>query len=530
MSLRIRIALLLGTMLLAFLGSWLVLGLMERMEAKSLLDHERERQTQMLNHWIAMSSRTLTDFTGDYARLEETAKLASGATPEVRQKVAADLTAAGVDSLWIFQPNGTPRFQLDADGGERSSPPLSEAEFRDVAYETPQARFFVEKDAVLLEICIRRLVASDERERHWLLVARRWDDAHLRTLAGLIEGEASVIAPSEYGTPAAYADRVALLRPLNDSRGQSLKILRVEHREPAFASLMRADARQARVFVVFGLLVVGALGVALHLWVSRPLKLIEQSLARGDTTAIQPLAGRQDEFGRLARLVESSFAQQAALKKSEESLRRTAEERAQLARDLHDGIIQSLYAAGMGLGGVRDVLLPQQNELASQLDQTRGILNETIHDVRNFISGLEPEALKAQSFTQAVNALLATMQAIRPLRATVSIDDHLAQRLTLAQRVHALQIAREAVSNALRHGAAGHVTVTLHEQKGTAEFEIVDDGRGFDTKSPVPGRGLQNLAERARELGGELVLRSKPGAGTSVKLIFTSPVSSPVSS
>jgi signal transduction histidine kinase len=184
----------------------------------------------------------------------------------------------------------------------------------------------------------------------------------------------------------------------------------------------------------------------------------------------------------------------------------------------------------MGLGGVRDVLLPQQNELASQLDQTRGILNETIHDVRNFISGLEPEALKAQSFTQAVNALLATMQAIRPLRATVSIDDHLAQRLTLAQRVHALQIAREAVSNALRHGAAGHVTVTLHEQKGTAEFEIVDDGRGFDTKSPVPGRGLQNLAERARELGGELVLRSKPGAGTSVKLIFTSPVSSPVSS
>jgi signal transduction histidine kinase len=224
----------------------------------------------------------------------------------------------------------------------------------------------------------------------------------------------------------------------------------------------------------------------------------------------------------MARLVEFSFEQTAALKRNEETLRRTMEERARLGWDLHDGVIQSLYAAGMGLSGVRALLSPEQNAAAGHLEQVRGILNETIHDLRNFITGLEPEALKHQSFGQAVAGLLATMQAIRPVRTTLEIDEALAARLSLQQRVDVLQILREAVSNALRHGNAAQVNVTLREDGQKAGFEVVDNGRGFEPGVPSQGNGLANIAERARELGAELIVESSPGKGTRIKLIFPS--------
>ncbi len=197
------------------------------------------------------------------------------------------------------------------------------------------------------------------------------------------------------------------------------------------------------------------------------------------------------------------------------------DERLRLGRDLHDGVIQSLYAAGMGLTGVRSQLRDDQVEAAARLEQTRAVLNATIHDLRNYINGLEPDSLKLQTFSHAVTAMLEVVKGLRPLETTIAIDEALAIRLTLAQRVHALQIAREAVSNALRHGDAHSVTIALRAAGENIEFEIVDDGRGFDSKTPFEGgHGLRNFAERARELGGELTLSSASGRGTRVHLEF----------
>jgi signal transduction histidine kinase len=300
---------------------------------------------------------------------------------------------------------------------------------------------------------------------------------------------------------------------------------------------LRADRRQTQVFIAFGALAVVAVVVALRVWVLRPLDRICESVATGDSTLARDISGRPDELGRIAQWVVLSAAQretlerevaertrvQAALKRSEMVLRDNLEERARLGRDLHDGVIQSLYAAGMGLAGIRVLLRPDQTEAAARLEQTREALNATIHDVRNFIIGLEPEALKLQTFTQAVSALLELMRGIRPFRSTVEIDEPLAGRLTLAQRVHALQIMREAVSNALRHGSAEEVNVALRGRDERAEIEISDNGRGFDAASSPPphGRGLANFAQRARELGGVLDVASTPGAGTRVKLTFS---------
>jgi two-component system nitrate/nitrite sensor histidine kinase NarQ len=132
--------------------------------------------------------------------------------------------------------------------------------------------------------------------------------------------------------------------------------------------------------------------------------------------------------------------------------------------------------------------------------------------------------LKQKTFAQAVTSLLSTMQSARPLATHVEINDALALRLSLVQRVHALQVIREAVSNAVRHGEARRVSVMLREHEGAAEFEITDDGRGFDpTATSSVGFGMNNLFERARDLDGELILDSALGKGTRIKLIFDFP-------
>jgi signal transduction histidine kinase len=178
----------------------------------------------------------------------------------------------------------------------------------------------------------------------------------------------------------------------------------------------------------------------------------------------------------------------------------------------------------MSLASVRAQLKPEQEDASVRLEQSRAALNETIRDVRNFITGLEPEGLRERSFSQAVTSLLSFMQSVRTFRAITTIDDAAAAHLTLSQRAHALQIAREAVSNALRHGEAAEVAVSLGAKHAGIEFEIRDNGCGFvpgaTPRPPGSGHGLANFTRRAHEIGAELILRSEIGRGTSVRLIF----------
>jgi signal transduction histidine kinase len=307
-----------------------------------------------------------------------------------------------------------------------------------------------------------------------------------------------------------------------------------------FAVTVRAvaplEAGQALVvFLAAGMLATIWLG--LEGWVLRPLSRIDQSVVTNNPGLVRIRSDEPAEFGRVARFMGSSFELRDSLQR-ERAERATAEstrseidtalqlniaERSRLGRDLHDGIIPSLYAAGMGLAGIDALLRPEQTEVAMRLAQSRAALNETIHDLRNVLTGLEPEALKLRTFSDAVAALLETLKGIRPFTSRVEIDDTLVARLGQAQRVHALQITREAVSNALRHGEANRINVTFRQQDGRLEFEVSDDGRGFEPGVQPSGNGLANFAARARELDTELRIRSEPGGGTSIRLTFCKP-------
>ena len=535
MSIKLRFMLLLGLLLAGFLGALAWLRYLERTELRSLLADERDTRAQLLNHWIDQTTRALPQVAADLAQSEDlqTLQMQPDAAP-LRQKITQALASAGVAELWMLRGDGTVRLHLGTSGEPPAAFPVEPAETAALVAETPSPRFFAERGRELWEICIRRSAGAS---RDWIALGRRWDEAQLRALAQLTESVVELRHPTELAQPPAETGQIALVRPLADARGRVLRVLHLQHATTEIDRTLRADWRQAQVFLAFGLMVIAAMALALRAWVLRPLGRISESLASGDTGAAREVSFERNELGRIAQLVLSSSAQretlerevaersraQAALERSEAALRENLEERARLGRDLHDGVIQSLYAAGMGLAGIRAQLRSDQAEAAGRLEQTRDALNETIRDVRNFIMGLEPEALKLQTFGQAVSALIDVMRGIRAFEAHVTIDEDLAGRLTLAQRVHALQIIREALSNALRHGAASRVDVALRVRDALAEVEISDNGRGFDVSSSPPpqGHGLANFAQRARELGGILNVESTPGLGTRVKLTFS---------
>jgi signal transduction histidine kinase len=526
MSIKTRFALLLGLLLLGFISSWFGLRKMEQSESQQILARAQEERAQMLRHWITFSARALPQFSAEYGQAEQLALSSSDSiSPTQRAKIANALDNAGLQALLVLNAEGGRGLEIQAPGENTLSegPPLPARETINALTEPASiAHFYARQDAKLWELCVRKINPVNGVPTGWLVVARRWDEKHLRALSNLMESDVSLVAPDQsISTSVRNAGSVVVVEPLLDERGNKIQALRAEYRDADLQRMVHADSRPVHVFIAFALLVIVALALALQMWVLRPLARITDSLARNDPLALGTLSQETTELGRVARLVEFSSAQTNALKHNEEVLRRTMDERARLGWDLHDGVIQSLYAAGMGLTGVRALLQPDQHMATGRLEQVRGILNETIRDIRNFITGLEPQALKQQSFAQAVTTLLTTMQAMRPLRTTVDIDDVFAARLSLAQRVHALQIVREAVSNALRHGEAGHVSVALRPQNEKAQFEISDDGRGFDPAVLSAGHGLGNLAERARELGAELDVQSAPGKGTRVKLIFS---------
>ena len=152
--------------------------------------------------------------------------------------------------------------------------------------------------------------------------------------------------------------------------------------------------------------------------------------------------------------------------------------------------------------------------------------NNAIRDVRAYLVGLAPENLRRAGFARALGALVNELKAGRDAQFEIQIDDEASSLLSPEQSVEALQIAREAVSNALRHGAATLVTLRMHKGDGAVCLLVQDNGRGFDAGQPRGGgHGLGNMRARAARLGATLRVTSQPGDGA--RVLATLPILQP---
>jgi len=166
---------------------------------------------------------------------------------------------------------------------------------------------------------------------------------------------------------------------------------------------------------------------------------------------------------------------------------------------------------------VRPLVKSNPDEAEHRLDQMRTGLNSAIRDVRAYIVGLAPENLRRAGFARAVTAQLTELQAGRDARFEVQIDGEAAALLTSEQSVEFLQIAREAVSNAFRHGGATVLTLRMEKSDQELCLLVQDNGSGFAAQRPgKSGHGLGNMQARAAGIGATLKVTSTPGQGTRV--------------
>lgn len=208
-------------------------------------------------------------------------------------------------------------------------------------------------------------------------------------------------------------------------------------------------------------------------------------------------------------------------RRSEQRLRQALEEREHMAQNLHDGIIQSLFALGLALERCQKLAAKDPNEVIRQLGIAIPGLKEVIRELRSYLVGQEPHLMNGRELEAALALEMRTLERSQDLAIDVQIDSEAADLVTHSQATHLVFIAREALSNSLRHAQATHVTLSLKTHQGRVLFVVEDDGIGFDRLTSPPGEGLKNMAARSAKLHAELTVVSAPGHGT--RVIFELP-------
>jgi signal transduction histidine kinase len=317
-------------------------------------------------------------------------------------------------------------------------------------------------------------------------------------------------------------DVIRVDRVLRDWRGEAVGQLRIDSPSAPLALLARGNREEAYLLYLFGMLTISIAIFSVSRWIVNPMQRLRESMETAQIAPIENLLRAPDEFGEFARQVSHSFVQRDALRRSEESLRHSIALRARLARDLHDGIIQSLYAAGLGLESARTLRATDPDGADKRLASSQKMLNDALWQVRNFINALEPEQEHTQSAAQSIATLASSMQALQPVPIEIDIDHELTAKIGATQEIQLLQIARELLSNAVRHANARQVRISLRAQAdGHLRLEVSDDGVGFNPATLTSsGRGLSNLAARAREIDGQLEIDSSVGKGARIAIWF----------
>lgn len=194
------------------------------------------------------------------------------------------------------------------------------------------------------------------------------------------------------------------------------------------------------------------------------------------------------------------------------------DERLRISRDLHDGIIQSIYAVSLSLEDVLDLIEPDRGEATARVDRAIDRLHTAIGDIRQFIVGLGMGA--GDGLRDALESMASDLLSGTTIDVTLDVAAaaQLDGRLLPEANHELLQIAREAVSNVARHSGARTAALSLVVEDDEAILRVEDDGMGFDPEQRQGSGhfGLANLRDRAAGVGGTLSIGSEPGKGTRI--------------
>ncbi len=196
------------------------------------------------------------------------------------------------------------------------------------------------------------------------------------------------------------------------------------------------------------------------------------------------------------------------------ALQAQEEERARVARDLHDEVNQSLTGLLLRLEAARASAPPA---LEGELAQTKALANQAMRELLSLARQLRPTALDDLGLAAATAGQVEQL-ARGEIEAEFAAEGDFADLADDAQLV-VYRVAQEALSNAARHSGAVRISVLLRRRgDGGVTLEVADDGRGFAFDESEGGLGIGGMRERALLIGGELTIESRPDHGTTVRL------------
>jgi signal transduction histidine kinase len=232
-----------------------------------------------------------------------------------------------------------------------------------------------------------------------------------------------------------------------------------------------------------------------------------------------------DEFSEDDQALCETFALHAGIAmenaRLHEQLRRLAivDERERISKDLHDGIIQNMYAVGLSLEDVPELMADDRNEAAARVERAIDSIHLAIQDIRNFIIGLRPELLEGASLVGGLATLVEEYRHNTIIDLELRVPDAVIEP-SAAITGQLLAIVSESLSNVVRHSQASRAVVELTAAEDAAGYElrIEDNGIGFDPAlaGRLGHRGLINTRERAAQAGGTVTIDSQAGGGSRV--------------
>lgn len=277
--------------------------------------------------------------------------------------------------------------------------------------------------------------------------------------------------------------------------------------------------------LVIGLaLVVLALAVALvrERQRLRPLEDLIEAMEKVDLSSPRPLLPASiDGVGETEEVARIELAFLRMMRRLEAERRRAGsaalhaqeEERARVARDLHDEVNQSLTGLLLRLEAAREAAPP---ELEGELAETKALANQAMGELLSLARQLRPTALDDLGLAAAIEGQVGRLGG--EIETSLEVDGDFSDLDGDAQLV-VYRVAQEALSNAARHSGAGRVEVRLRRSEaGGVLLEVSDDGRGFAFDESERGLGIGGMRERALLIGAELTIESRPGRGTTVRL------------
>jgi two-component system sensor histidine kinase UhpB len=255
----------------------------------------------------------------------------------------------------------------------------------------------------------------------------------------------------------------------------------------------------------------------------RPLEDLVEAMEKVDLSSARPLLPASiDGVGETEEVARIELAFLRMMRRLEAERRRAGsaalhaqeEERARVARDLHDEVNQSLTGLLLRLEAARETAPP---ELEGELAETKALANQAMTELLQLARQLRPTALDDLGLVAAIEGQVEQLRR-GDLEARLEVEGGFSDLGEDAQLV-VYRVAQEALSNAARHSGARHVAVRLRRPDGAdVVLEVADDGRGFAFDESQRGLGIGGMRERALLIGAELTIESGPGSGTTVRL------------